>query len=175
MPSSTLRPPVSRGLMTPEHLAAALEDERTLLTDLLDVLRRQREAVASDDLGTINDTVFATHRLLGTYREAYTRCRRVSAVVCGNEDVSLGALDDELGSRMTDRIRSARAGLRNAADALKSDLALNRLLLQRVTASGDSVLRAVARTAAGPAAHTTVYAGAAVAQADGGTFLDLRA
>ncbi len=53
-----------------DSLAEALVAECQTLDDLLGVIRRQRAAVTRDDLQGIDDSVFATHRILVTLEEA---------------------------------------------------------------------------------------------------------
>ena len=47
-----------------DALANAVTTEIRLLEDLIGIMRRQREAVAVDDLSSVDDSVFATHRIL---------------------------------------------------------------------------------------------------------------
>ena len=43
----------------PAALAEAFLNEARLLTDLIDVLRQQREGVAGDNLALVDDTIYA--------------------------------------------------------------------------------------------------------------------
>jgi hypothetical protein len=54
-------------------LEDALRGERGLVDDLAGLVRRQREALGTDDLAAVEETVYATHRVLLTLREAQRR------------------------------------------------------------------------------------------------------
>src|SRR5215207_5907568 len=54
-------------------LVDALGSERRLVDELTATMRRQRAAVAVDDLQAVDDSVFATHRLLATLGQARQR------------------------------------------------------------------------------------------------------
>ncbi|HEU4629165.1 MAG TPA: hypothetical protein VFS08_05445, partial [Gemmatimonadaceae bacterium] len=54
-------------------LVDAHHSERKLIEDLASIMRRQRSAVAEDDLQGVDDSVFATHRVLVTLGEARRR------------------------------------------------------------------------------------------------------
>src|SRR5690242_5899551 len=67
------RPSAKPRPMTPaarEALLDALRSERKLLDELVSTLRRQRSAVGTDDLQAVDDSVFATHRILATLGQA---------------------------------------------------------------------------------------------------------
>jgi hypothetical protein len=63
------RPPLS----PIDALTDALISERRLLEELITVMRRQRSAVGDDDLQSVDDSVFASHRVLVTLNEARQR------------------------------------------------------------------------------------------------------
>ena len=58
-----------------DALVGAMQSERKLVDDLTQTMRRQRAAVAGDDLDGLDDSVFATHRLVQTLGEARRRRR----------------------------------------------------------------------------------------------------
>ena len=59
--------PVVRQVISPiDSLTDALVTERRLIDELIGVMRRQRSAVGQDDLQSVDDSVFATHRVLVT-------------------------------------------------------------------------------------------------------------
>jgi len=59
--------PVLRTVLSPvDSLTEALVAERRLIDDLISIMRKQRNAVGDDDLQVVDDSVFATHRVLVT-------------------------------------------------------------------------------------------------------------
>jgi hypothetical protein len=115
-----------------DSLADALLLERRLLDELSNVVRRQRAAVATDDLDAVSDCVFATHRMLVTLREARSHRRSIGALfgLPGGADSGGGtdSLERALGARMTPAIRAARDELHAAARALAREVAASRSL-----------------------------------------------
>ena len=68
--------PSTRTVLSPiDSMTDALTTERRLLDELISVMRRQRSAVGDDDLQRVDDSVFATHRVLVTLNEARRRRR----------------------------------------------------------------------------------------------------
>lgn len=122
---------VASSLSSPiDSLAEALLLERRLLDELSDVVRRQRAAVATDDLDAVSDCVFATHRMLVTLREARSHRRSIGALIGlpGGADSGGGtdSLERALGARMTPAIRAARDELHAAARVLAREVAASR-------------------------------------------------
>ena len=147
----------TRTVVSPvDSLTDALTGERRLLEELIAVMRRQRNAVGQDDLQSVDDSVFATHRVLVTLNEARRQRRTLNTLIGQREEMGIHALDDALGDRMTPALRDARDELQSAARALSREVALNRRILREALASGD----AYARTLAG-AESSPVYATAA--------------
>ena len=111
-----------------ESLAEALNAERRLLDALNAVVRRQRAAVATDDLDAVSDCVFATHRMLVTLREARSHRQSIGALIGlpGGADAGTDSLDRALGARMTAAIRTARDQLHEAARSLAREVAATR-------------------------------------------------
>jgi hypothetical protein len=66
-----------------EALAGAITAEVRLLEDLTSVMRKQRASVAAEDLQGVDDSVFATHRILVTLGEARRQRRSLGALVAG--------------------------------------------------------------------------------------------
>ena len=62
-------------------LAETLRAEARLLEDLVSIMTRQRDAVSHDDIDSLDDTVFSTHRVLVTLGEARRR-RGVRSTRC---------------------------------------------------------------------------------------------
>jgi hypothetical protein len=142
---------VPASVPTAEVLAEALASEGRLIEELINIMRRQRSAVAVDDLQGVDDSVFATHRVLVTLGEARRRRRTLNRMLGEREDISIDALDDVLGPRMTDALRSVRETLQLSAQALSREVALNRQVLRKALASGDAYVRTLAGV---PAAMT---------------------
>lgn len=116
----------------------ALATERRLLDELIAVLRRQREAVSDDDLQSVDDSVYATHRVLVTLSEARRRRRSLNVLIGQREDLATHALDVALGARMTPALRVARDELHAAARALSREVKLNRRVLRAVLSRAGS-------------------------------------
>src|SRR6478752_7932907 len=94
--------PATRTVLSPvDSLTDALITERKLLDELIAVMRRQRTAVGEDDLQSVDDSVFATHRVLVTLNEARRRRRTLNTLIGQREDIGIHALEDALGARMT--------------------------------------------------------------------------
>lgn len=137
----------------PAALAAmgdALATETRLLRELAAVMRQQREAVASDDLQRLDDSVFATHRILVTLAEARRRRRSVNRLLGAPEEVGVHQLERVLGAAMTPALSAARDGLREAAGVLAGEVDVNRRVLADAMASSDSYVRTLYGTAGSP-------------------------
>lgn len=126
-----------------DALAHAVTVEVRLLEDLTGVMRRQRKAVAEDDLQGVDDSVYATHRVLVTLGEARRHRRSLNQLIGGTDDLPLRGLEDVLGDRMTDALRLARDGLHAAALILSREVATNRQVLREALASGNEYVRAI--------------------------------
>ncbi|HXT19092.1 MAG TPA: flagellar export chaperone FlgN [Gemmatimonadaceae bacterium] len=147
--------PVQRTVLSPvDSLTDALQTERRLLDELIAVMRRQRDAVGADDLQSVDDSVFATHRVLVTLSEARRRRRNLNTLIGQREDLGIHSLDEVLGPRMTAALRAARDDLHNAARSLSREVAINRRILRQALACGDEYARTLAGVA-GPAGSPT--------------------
>jgi hypothetical protein len=122
----------------------ALRSERRLVDDLATTMRRQREAVAVDDLGAVDDTVFATHRIVATLGQARLRRRQLNRLLAGRDEVGVRDLADVVGPQMTDALRAAADGLAEAAGALAREVDVNRRVLRDALAQGESHARILA-------------------------------
>ncbi len=125
-----------------EALCEALLSERTLIDDLTEVVLRQRAAVAVDDLQAVDDSVFATHRLLLTLGEARKQRRSLNSMVGCKEDTGVKHLEDALGRWMTPQLREAREELQGAAARLSREIGINRRVLREAISNSDSFVRA---------------------------------
>jgi hypothetical protein len=166
---------MGHGVATPaalDALVGAVTTEIRLLEDLIGIMRGQRRAVADDDLQGVDDSVYATHRVLVTLAEARRRRRSLNQILGGSEDLPLRALEEALGERVTDEVRFARDGLRAAAITLSQEVELNRHLLREALAAGNDLVRAIY----GPAEPRASYeAPHAEPEARGGLLLNRRA
>lgn len=137
--------PTTRTVVSPiDSLTDALLTERRLIEELITVMRWQREAVGQDDLQKVDDSVFATHRVLVTLNEARRRRRTLNTLIGQPEDIGIHSLDEALGARMTPALRSARDELYQAARTLSREVALNRRILREALACGDAYARTLA-------------------------------
>lgn len=138
-----------------DALVDAMTSERRLLDELIAIMRRQRGAVAKDDLQAVDDSVFSTHRVLVTLNEARRRRRALYQVFADRDDASIHELEDVLGHRMTEAVRDARDGLRDTAQVLANEVAMNRTVLREALSTGDAYVRTLTGQAA--AETTAVY------------------
>jgi hypothetical protein len=129
---------------TLDALLDSLKSERKLLEDLAATMRRQRAAVASDDLQTVDDTVFATHRILATLGQARLRRRQLSRLLAGVEEFPMRELEEVVGPQMTDALRSARDDLQTSAQALAREVDVNRRVLRDALTHGEAHARTLA-------------------------------
>src|SRR6185503_10650123 len=137
--------PTTRTVVSPvDSLTDALITERRLIEELIAVMRRQRDAVGGDDLQKVDDSVFATHRVLVTLNEARRRRRTLNTLIGQREDLGIHSLDEALGPRMTVALRDARDELHASARTLSREVAINRRILREALACGDAYARTLA-------------------------------
>lgn len=120
--------PVSPAIL--EALHDALFSERRLLDELITQMRRQRRAVSADNIEAIDESTFATHRILATLGQARQRRRQLNVLLGGSEECTLHELEELLGERSDERLRDARMRLQLAADTLTREVGMNRRLLR---------------------------------------------
>lgn len=138
-----------------EALHDALVSERRLLDDLIAQMRQQRSAVGADDIQGVDDSTFATHRILATLGQARQRRRQLNVLLGGSEDCSLTDLEQQLGELFDGRVRDARIRLQHAADLLAREVGMNRRLLREALANSDQHVR----TLVGAPSTSSTYAG----------------
>lgn len=124
-----------------DALVDNLLSETRLIDELSGLMRRQRTAVAGDDLQAVDDSVYGTQRVLLTLGEARRRRRSLNRLIGNSEELGLRALEDALGSMMTDSVRHARDGLQAAALTLSQEVDVNRRVLKEALAAGDEYVR----------------------------------
>ncbi len=126
-----------------DALVDALASERRLLDELVAIMRRQRSAVGVDDLEGVDDSVFATHRVLLTLNEARRRRRSLYTLLGDPEELRFPELEEAFGAEAASRLREAREGLRGAALHLSREVEVNRRVLREALATGDEYVRAL--------------------------------
>jgi flagellar biosynthesis/type III secretory pathway chaperone len=136
-----------------EALYDALVTERRLLDDLVAQMRRQRSAVGADDIDSVDESVFATHRILATLGQARQRRRQLNELLGGTADMTLRDLEARLGPLADDRLREARVRLQGAADTLSREVGMNRKLLREALAQNSSQVRALSGQPEHPATY----------------------
>lgn len=161
--------PVLKSVVSPiDSFVEALTTERRLVDELIAIMRRQRSAVGDDDLQSVDDSVFATHRVLVTLSECRRRRRNLNVLIGAREELGIHSLDEALGERMTPALADARDQLHESARALSREVSINRRILREALACGD----AYARTLAGaPASTENITYGAKPTPARGGSAL----
>ena len=127
-----------------DALADAMRSEKRQLDELLAIMRRQRAAVAADDLQGLDDSVFATHRVLRTLAEARRRRRQATRLLGEPEDLGIQELDAALGERMSPVMRLTRDELQLSAQALAKEVETNKKVLKDAMAAGERYVRALA-------------------------------
>jgi hypothetical protein len=147
-----------------EALTDALVAEHKLIDELIEVMLRQRQAVGVDDLQAVDDSVFATHRLLLTLGEARKRRRAINRMLGFNEETGVRQLSDVLGTQMTPRLRTERDELQNAARKLSTEIEINRRILREALAHSESFVRAMRGV---PAEQAPSYGTSGIANATG--------
>jgi hypothetical protein len=135
-------------------IADAMAAEKALVDELVLIMRKQRAAVAGNDLQALDDSVFATHRVLATLSQARRRRHMLNTLLGEREDLPLEALEDVLGARMTESLRLVRNTLQESARVLSREVAVNRFVLKHAITSGDACLRVLKGT---PAQGTPTY------------------
>jgi hypothetical protein len=120
-----------------------LNRETKLLSDLRQVLKDQREAVATEDLSRVDDTIFAAQRIFRTLAEARTKRRNLLEILAGDPDTPLTEIETSLGPRATPAVAEALKELHCTAADLSGDLEMNREVLQGAIRSGEELIRAL--------------------------------
>ena len=127
---NVVEPFATRNSVARDRLIDALSSERRLIDELIALMRRQRAAVASDDLRSLEDTVYAVQRVLCTLGEARKRRRALNVRFCRFEGLPLNDLEEAPGSWFTPRVREVREALQDAARTLSGEVAVNRRVLR---------------------------------------------
>jgi flagellar biosynthesis/type III secretory pathway chaperone len=124
------------------ELVDELETERRLLDELARVLVAQREGISSDDLASIDESVFGAQRILRTLQEARRRRRTLLQLLGVEPETELRELGGALGPRMTPELNTSRDELLQAAMRLSRELTVNRRVVDGALEVGNQLLRA---------------------------------
>jgi len=141
--TATYRPVTDTPAAALRALTDALRSEHRLLQELVCVMQRQRAAVAADDLATVEESVYSTHRVLHTLNEARRRRRTLNRLLGESDDLPIRELESVLGGRMTDDLRGACDDLEAVARGLSNEVEINRRVLRQALSTGDDFVRAL--------------------------------
>ena len=130
-------------------LIESLNDEARMLDTMANIVRAQRDAVARDDIDAVDQSVFATHRLLVNLGEARRLRRQINVLLGETEDVSVASISDFFGGTVPPLVDGAAMRLSNAGRALQREIEINRRVLRHAIESGDRYVRALAGTPLG--------------------------
>lgn len=136
-----------------EALHDALVSERRLLDDLIAQMRRQRTAVSIEDIQGVDDSTFATHRILATLGQARQRRRQLNLLLGGTEECTLSELEIMLGDQIDNRLREAKQRLQQAADLLAREVGMNRKLLREALTTNDQHVRVLVGAPSSPSTY----------------------
>lgn len=145
--------PLPRHAATPAGLAGAMETEARLLDALVQVLHRQRSAIAAADVEQIDECVHGAHRVLLTLGEARRHTRALLGTLAGAEDVPLRSLGQALGTAATTAVIAARDRLLDAAAVASREVAVNRQVVDAALSAGNAQLRLLGGASARPLAY----------------------
>ena len=139
--AAAYRGTIGSGGGTLAALIDAHHSERRLLDELIAIMARQRSAVAADDLQGVDDSVFATHRILVTLGEARRRRRSINTLLGGSDELDAQSLAEAFGGQIPTALQEARDGLRGAATTLAREVDVNRRVLREALDHGDEYVR----------------------------------
>ncbi len=141
----TLRPtPIAHTQGSATALVSALRDEARLLDSLATIMRAQRDAVGTDDIDAVDQSVFATHRVLVNLNEARRRRRQLNNLLGESDDLSVPALEAFFGGEPPAEVRAAADHLADAGRSLQREVEINRRVLRQAIERGDRHVRTLA-------------------------------
>lgn len=140
-------------------LTDALQSERRLIDELIQIMRQQREAVAVDNLQGVDDSVFAVQRVLLTLGEARKRRRAINTRLGQAEDVALRDLLAAMGPYATEELQNSRESLQGSARTLAREVSTNRQVLREALTSGEEMVRTLAGVGAPRSGYDSTGAG----------------
>jgi hypothetical protein len=127
-PMSTVDP---RSTVTASALCTVLATETRLLNELIAIMQRQRAGASSGDLTMVDDSVFATQRVLHTLAEARRRRRAIYRMLGAPDDAGARVLAATLGSSLAPDLAQALETLMTAASELAQHVEVNRVALRQ--------------------------------------------
>ena len=169
-PQSVILTPVAHTAGSIVALVESLRDEARMLDTMANVMRTQRDGVARDDIEAVDQSVFATHRLLVNLGEARKRRRQINQLLGETTDLSVAAICDFFGGNLPQEVSDAADQLAAAGRALQREVEVNRRVLRHAIESGDRYVRALAGAATGAGT-----AGTPLRPDTGGSLVDRRA
>ncbi len=141
----TMRPtPVAHTNGSATALVDALRDEARMLDSLAAIMRAQRDAVGTDDIDAVDQSVFATHRVLVNLNEARRRRRQLNSLLGESDDLSVPALEEFFGGEPPAEVRAAADHLADAGRLLQREVEINRRVLRQAIERGDRYVRTLA-------------------------------
>lgn len=155
-----------------ESLGPAFERETKLLSDLLQVLKHQREAVATEDLAGVDDTIFSAQRILRTLAEARIKRRTLLEILGVDPDIPMDDLEEALGPKVTPDLRDAVQTLRGVALQLTGELEVNRQVLNGAMESGENLIKVLGGGGDQGAGVYSPEAGKSASSKDHGLIID---
>jgi hypothetical protein len=132
-PMSTVDP---RSTVTASALCSVLATETRLLNELIAIMHRQRDGASRGDFATMDDSVFATQRVLHTLAEARRRRRAIYCMLGAPEDAGALALAATLGTALAPDLAQALETLMTAASELAQHVETNRAALRQALGVG---------------------------------------
>ena len=140
-----MRPtPVAHTQGSATALVDALRDEARMLDALAAIMRAQRDAVGTDDIDAVDQSVFATHRVLVNLNEARRRRRQLNNLLGESDDLSVPALEEFFGGEPPADVRAAADHLADAGRGLQREVEINRRVLRQAIERGDRYVRTLA-------------------------------
>lgn len=124
-----------------DGLIEALATESRLLAELTAILRRQREGIATDDLQVVDESVFASHRVMGTLKEAQRQRRALVEILTGTETTPLAELEEVFGERMPPDLVVARDAVQQQAQELAREIRINREVIAGAMQHGSRMIQ----------------------------------
>lgn len=128
-------------------LADALRTEARLLTDLLEILSRQRKGVVTEDMALVDEAIYSAQRVFRTLGQARLRRRTLLEVLGVDVDVRLEDIEVSLGPKVTPEIGHALQELRALARTASGELEINGKALKGAMRSGERPLGSLPETA----------------------------
>lgn len=126
-----------------DRLAEVLHSELRLLRDLQATLRIQRQGVADDDVEEVDRSLYAVYHLLLALADVREKRRLLTRELGLSNDVPLGALEVELGARLTEPARDVILQLQTKALTLVREIKGNRQVLASALAENNAYAQAL--------------------------------